>query len=244
MPRFSRFGSRSRSRFGGFRRRRGSLNWSRVNPPRKWQFANFNIEHSFTLDETSATSEFIATFMASPSNFTLFTGSTDLAVKEALRRIEVGGVVWNEGWSVPTVTATGGLAEPHLLRCQTLWTMNWLDENEFPISSAFDWSSNGQPITTPLVTNEEVDEPIRVLDRWTSQILVGDRDVNASGTVGGYIQTSNPVRGRSLRLRAPIDGKRALLLTSFIDPGPSFIAGETVVVDHWVIGSMYYRYRY
>lgn len=235
-----RFGSGTRSV-----RRRGALNWSRVQPPRKWQMGNFNLSHSFTLDEGSATSEFLATFVASPMNFMPQSSVSDFTLNEALRRIEVGGVVWNEGWSVPTVTATGGLAEPHLLRLQSLWTMNWLDEDQFAIGIGYDWSGNSQPVSNVgQADKENNDEPIRILDRWTHQILVGDRDVNATGTVGGYIQTSNPVRGRSLRLRAPIDDKRALLFTSFVDPGPSFAAGETVVVDHWCIGTIYYRYRF
>lgn len=241
MPRFSSR-SRSRSRFGGFRRRRGSLNWRKSEKPRMWQVGNFNIRLPVIFQVGANPQEFFATQLAAPGTFLPGTTADQRMLNTAVRRIEIGGIVWSQMVTVDEWnTDQSGQNWSFIL--QTLLTVNNVDVDGNAIGIDYPWGSNTPPIVNqPAAEIENRDEPVRILDRWGT---VQNSHVSAlpAGTARG-IPIGLVNRSRSLRLRVPIKEDQSINWTFHgTQIGPGFVGTDLVQFNCDIMGTIYYRYR-
>lgn len=238
------FRSSGRSTF--MRRRiRPRLNWRRADKPRQWQVGNFNLRQEINFDVGSTgpgAQEFFANQIAAPSTFLPDTSGDQRMLNTAIRRLEIGGLVWTSMFDI-RVYDTNASTNPHALVLQSLLTLNNVDSNGSANGVDFPWGSNTPPIINqPGTAVENRDEPVRILDRWATPI--------SSFTFGAPTGTlrnapfSVARRSRSLRLRMPIKEDQALLFTFHGTVQEGTLTGDdTISLVCSLVGTIYYRYR-
>jgi len=229
---------RGRSRF----RRRSGLNWAKSQPPRKWQVGNFSIVSEVEIDDTSTSQEYVAQIIAAPGTFLPDTTADQRTITQAIRRIEVGGIVWTQFVKrrVWDLNASASLFPDFYV--QQLWTINNVDSDGNPIGIDYPWGTNSQPVTSPLATQENRDEPVRILDRWCTNHWAYSQ-VGATNEFAAS-QLVSIQRSRSLRLKVPILDNQALCFTNHVgNAGLPPATGDSVVFVFGLVGTIYYRYR-
>jgi len=241
MPRFSSR-SRSRSRSAGFRRRRGSLNWRKAEKPRMWQVGNFRNRLTLLFQEGSEPQEFFALQLASPGTFLPGTTADQRMLNSAVRRIEIGGIVWT---CCITIGEWNLDQEPQnqSFVLQTLLTVNDVDADGNALGIEFPWGTSTPPIVNqPAAEIENRDEPVRILDRWGN---VQNSHISSlpAGTARA-IPLLVAQRSRNLRLRLPIKENQSLNFTFHGTQLAGALTGTDLVEFNLdLFGTIYYRYR-
>lgn len=233
---------RRNNRFSPKRRsfKRRTLNWHKSQKPRRWQMGNFNLIQEILVNSGSTSlGEFSAQLVATPSNFTTNSTGLERQLTQAIRRIEVGGIVWTQRWDPIQTTLTASALN---LTVQQLWTINVLDATGFAVGIDYPWGQNSQPVSNvPSTEVENTDEPIRILDRTCGWNWAYTQTVPAGNIVTGGFRTSQ--RSRSLRLKVPILDNQALCYTVHIhNNGLAYTGAEQVLIRGHCVGTIYYRY--
>lgn len=202
---------------------------------------NFALNDILSVDtNTPLGGAFISNLLVTPANF-LDPGASAVnrTIDEAVRRVEVGGIVFNHG--VDLVQIDQAAPGQQAVLFQQLLTVNHLDTGQAPIGIDFPWSSNQQPVSfTGTTTTENTDEPVRILYRSAGTIATTDFD----STAGAQVPVFHFQRSKNMRLKLPVGAQQAICWTSHMNYISAGGATDIVAVRVWICGTIYYRYRF
>lgn len=242
-------------------RRSGMATSQRKADRPKWNVGNFNINSRVSV--LSGFSDPAATNVVVPlAMIPLLTpegDNSDRFNQRMLRSIEIGGIVWTAGMDMDqtNMDQIGDFTGDINLFGQQLLVTDTVNGDGVPNSVLFPWHLTTQPTTTTAsLLNQDHDSPQRILDRWADHFYLeyGTRVV-AGGTSTTFIQqplqqaTVRARRERSKRLRLRLDPEHVLQFVFVTSKGPVYPVVEPPIdfereILHWVIGTIYYRYRF
>lgn len=216
------------------RRRRGVR---LITEPRRWEAASFYV--NWEVSPSAGTSEGIVLDIVSQAHFDDFgldTQATSLA--NALRTVEVGGLVWDTLFlsSVPG-GAQGGVFPVQ----EILWTDRLDDTGAPAVGLTTDWWAIQSPIQ---VGASDDDYPVRIHSRRAAGIwLPGTNDfqggiLTSTQTAAAPFQPQN-WSTRSVRLRGGLGDRQGLFLQLTMNNDTE---DNEIVRGAWA-GTLYYRAR-
>lgn len=214
-----------------------------------WQRANFFFSEVKTVPNVSDTS--------TNTVFQLVTGgvlgdqatTTGRALSNAIRRIEVGGVVlWGGARNVDDVTDFLVTApednEIYLHTALYVDRMNQLGV----VPASMNWMRSQVPISSvPSVAAEDWDFPMKMLWRRWSEIGITTQELGnvPEGSLaylnGETLASQSPFIHLNKRLRIRVDDFQALCFSFSYCTGPAYAASVQHQYRHWLAGSVYYR---
>jgi len=231
-----------------FRRRRfRSVTDKKMSRPKVWQWANFNIQNVLSPDGFGAAQN-VVTVLAQINDRLGDDGATPgRALKGAVKRLELGGIVWNAGVDTDFIDPSQ-LVSQEARSVQMIWAFDRLDALSQPGSITTPWQLSMPPVvaidatTFPLADEDESNYPTRVVRRFADVHEYGvflDVDSKVAQGVTRSRWSGN------LRLRQFLDEDHALVLHQFAHNEFGFGSSvDAVFTRFWCIGSLYYRWRF
>jgi len=217
-----------------------------VSRPRKWQMATFNFEGEFATGP--ATSSLIVTQIAViQGRFGESTTSQGRALNEAVRKLEIGGIVWTYGiddWRMQAADfpLAGG---PYRADFDASWCYDRCDGSGNPEALSTNWFNSKTPVSlaTAQVAADDNDElmPLRVIRRFSGRRMYGYQGAGLDAPP--ITQQIGQLRWHgNLRLRAALDDDHTLVFHSALQTGSFWPDAGLGRIGYWLRGQLYYRF--
>lgn len=225
--------------------------------PQKWEWSNF---HTNTLEQMPAFGDTLVvrwTRLASTRALGDMTPGTGLAINEALRSMDIGGIVMD--WDcrkVSDVSYEGDGLEGRLFTFNAL-IVERLDTGGGPVSVAtFDPFLNGVPVATvsaagatPVSPTGDQQKPLRILWQRRQCLEMNPRSLTNTNENTLYFEDDThvvlPKQTLNKKLRLRLDDTVGLFHVAAYKTAVNWVPGVVIPqVNTWFGGTIYYRARF
>lgn len=226
---------RSFRRFSAPRKRRS--NFTRfITETRKWEAANFYF--SETMAATALSFDLVAWDLMNVAHFSGF-GTDPRQLSDAIRSVDIGGVVWDTMLMNPLATTTA----TRLTFTEVLATDRLLTNDQPASLPSLDWTLTSSPVSGSATGAVDGDFPVRIHKRRTyGQFVLTSAGGSNTGYQASYPATfSNTWSTQRCRIKGALGDRQGLFLFHQLNARQDN-SGVSLFAE--VSGTLYYRVRY